>query len=324
MPRLARHARITPLPVPEPIAAGRLDSFSIFARGQRTDAILEYHAYLPEAAGDLFEQNGKIFERTHGLYLPRRLRFLGIEKLEQHGLYLNPNAIPPDHAARIIAELLSWKSRNERLYFFLLYGSSEGTDLFFHAHTVKLERRSGIPIAVTFERDWSPPPSLPARLVPQPGQMYKRFGGDPIAIHINGETHQRQLFIGSLESQPQLRPDVHAVLNLGEQPSRWALASQSRASDRWAIKGEGSSGMNVDEIRAEAMWGLEHLQNRQRLLVHCMAGMDRSATICCAILILLEGLTAEQALERVRKHHPWARPGNHHWILLRWLAGHHN
>jgi len=50
-----------------------------------------------------------------------------------------------------------------------------------------------------------------------------------------------------------------------------------------------------------------------------VAGMNRSTTICCAVLILLEGLSAEAALERVREHHPWARPDSHHWLTLRWL-----
>jgi dual specificity phosphatase 12 len=65
---------------------------------------------------------------------------------------------------------------------------------------------------------------------------------------------------------------------------------------------------------------IEHLKNKQRVLVHCVAGMNRSTTICCAVLILLEGLSAEAALERVREHHPWARPDSHHWLMLRWLA----
>jgi hypothetical protein len=48
--------------------------------------------------------------------------------------------------------------------------------------------------------------------------------------------------------------------------------------------------------------------------------MNRSSTICCAVLILLEGLPAEKALERVREHHPWARPDGNHWLKLRWLG----
>jgi protein-tyrosine phosphatase len=78
--------------------------------------------------------------------------------------------------------------------------------------------------------------------------------------------------------------------------------------------------MGAHEIVDEARWVIERLQAGRRVLVHCAAGMNRSATICCAVLILLEGLSAEAALERVREHHPWARPDSHHWLALRWLA----
>ena len=64
---------------------------------------------------------------------------------------------------------------------------------------------------------------------------------------------------------------------------------------------------------------IKRLEQNQSVLVHCVAGMNRSVTICCAVLMLLEGLTAETALERVRQHHPWARPDSHHWLALRWL-----
>ena len=78
--------------------------------------------------------------------------------------------------------------------------------------------------------------------------------------------------------------------------------------------------MSLEVICEEAQWVIERLSKKQRVLVHCVAGMNRSSTICCAVLILLEGLTAEQALERVREHHPWARPDSRHWLKLRWLA----
>ena len=78
--------------------------------------------------------------------------------------------------------------------------------------------------------------------------------------------------------------------------------------------------MRVAEIMAESRWVIERLKAGKRVLVHCAAGMNRSATICCGVLITLEGLTAEDALERVRRHHPWARPDPFHWLNLRWLA----
>jgi hypothetical protein len=35
--------------------------------------------------------------------------------------------------------------------------------------------------------------------------------------------------------------------------------------------------------------------------------------------MLLEGLSADEALARVREHHPLAWPDPYHWFALRWL-----
>jgi hypothetical protein len=131
----------------------------------------------------------------------------------------------------------------------------------------------------------------------------------------------RRLFIGGLDNQSKHRPDVSVVLNLAEDASLWALDGSPHPLDRWAKKGEGSKGMTVRELAEEADWVITHLKNkRERVLVHCSAGMNRSSSVCCAVLIRLEGLSAEAALERVREHHPWARPDPRHWLALRWLA----
>jgi protein-tyrosine phosphatase len=46
--------------------------------------------------------------------------------------------------------------------------------------------------------------------------------------------------------------------------------------------------MAVAEIREEANWIIERLEQNQSVLVHCVAGMNRSTTVCCAVLMLLE------------------------------------
>ena len=161
---------------------------------------------------------------------------------------------------------------------------------------------------------------MPGRLIPHPKQLHQRFGGDSITFYISSRTYHRRLFIGGVDIQPREHPEVDAVLNVGENPSAWMKEDQTHPLDRWDNKGEGSEGMSLDVIREEANWVIERLKRNQRVLVHCVAGMNRSSTICCAVLILLEGLTAEQALARIREHHPWARPDSGHWLKLRWLA----
>ncbi len=317
-----KHTHIIQLPVAESIAAGILDTFFVEKRSRHEDFVLEYHAQALAGTPELFERDGKIAERVQGVYIPRRLRFTGIEKLDPRGLYQEVDQIPTGHPARTIVDLYSWQPKEKRLPFHLMFGrSAEQAEIRFYAHGAQNETRQGQPIPFSDERNCSPAPPMPAGLVPQPLSIYRRFGGDPVPFRMGGLEHRRRLFIGNIENQPERRPDVEAVLNLGEKASRWLKGHDlPPARDRWVHKGEGSEGMTVNEIREEAEWVIERLHAGQRVLVHCVAGMNRSTTICCAVLILLEGLSAEQALERVRQHHPWARPDSHHWIGLKWMA----
>lgn len=260
-------------------------------------------------------------ERVQGNYLPAQLLFSGISELTCGDLYRNLASLPPDDPTRMIDDLLAWQRPERQEVFYLFFMQApQAKDLMFFARRARYEKLALESTPITLERDWSSPPPLPGRLVPQPKSLHQQFGGDPVTLHIRGRVHHRRLFIGGTDVQPEARPRVSAVLNLGERPSRWVKSGGLPASDRAENKGEGHLGMSVDEIRAEANWVIARLQKNQSVLVHCAAGMNRSATVCCATLILLEGLTAEQALERVREHHPWARPDTHHWLKLRWLA----
>jgi len=199
-------------------------------------------------------------------------------------------------------------------------GTNDPADLTLSARQFTLEDRPGRKEAIDLIRDWSPAPLPTARLVPLNQKLRQRFGGDPVSVQIGERVYHRRLFVGGLDCQTNQRPEVGAVLNLGDEPSKWCGSEIGIYADRWACKGEGQSGMDMGEITAEARWVIERLKVGQSVLVHCSAGFNRSVTICCAALILLEGLTAEEALERVREHHPWARPDPHHWLVLRWIA----
>ncbi|PWH11759.1 MAG: hypothetical protein DDG60_16665 [Anaerolineae bacterium] len=156
--------------------------------------------------------------------------------------------------------------------------------------------------------------------VPEPQGLYQKFAGDPVTVFIKGKPHHRLLFVGGVETQSRQRPQVDAVLNLGEEPSLWAKSGEQHPADRWVQKGEGKDAMTIAEIRGEAQWVVEHLLAGKKVLVHCVAGMNRSAAVACAAVMLLEGISAEEALERVRTHHPWSRPDPSHWIRLRAMS----
>jgi hypothetical protein len=278
---------------------------------------LQIQAFEKTSPSELFTHSGGIYERLHGEYVPIELKFSGISELKTSDFLRIMKNLPQHHPSRMINDMLCWRQPERQDLFFLFFMQASDMDsLTFFARRVDYERFDEGPGLVLLERDWSPAPLMPGRLVPQPKRLHARFGGDPITIRVNGKVRHHKLLIGGLDIQPAERPQVDAVLNLGEEPSRWETAAPG---DRLINKGEGAHGMTVAEICEEAEWVIDRLEQDQRVLVHCVAGMNRSATVCCAVLMMLEKLSAETALQRVREHHPWARPDSHHWLALRWL-----
>jgi hypothetical protein len=321
MTKRTKRARTLAFPHAASLLNARLDALCEETQGKRRDLVMDYHELCLSAPPELFSSNGKLYERIQGHYIPRRLRFVGLRKLERTGLYTHLEDVPLDHGARNLRGMLHWRPPGEEALYLLVNGSEEPAHLMFSARRCVQEERPGPTEPVALVRDWSPSPSFSARLVPEPKQLYQCYGGDPITIRLGRRIYHQRLFVGGLDCQSEQRPSsVDAVLNLSEASSRWATTVQPYPADRWVRKGEGRYGMDASEIASEAQWVIERLRAGQRVLVHCMAGFNRSVTICTAVLILLEGLSAEVALARVREHHPWARPDSHHWLALRWLA----
>lgn len=316
MPATRIHTRIIQHPFASLMQGARLDSYQ-----EKDDQIILEVQGFQTASSKLFERDGKLFERVLGKHVPLKLTFSNVSKIKRDDFFVSLEKYTDADPSRIIAYMLSWRQpkKQEVFYMFGLRGPV-GADMQFFAKHVKFEIQGGKRETFTMERDWSPAPPMPDRLVPDPDHLHRRFGGDPITIKINGKTSQCRLFIGGVDIQPKYRPQMDAVLNLGEKPSRWVRGKTLHPNDRAAERGEGSLGMTMAEMREEANWVIERLRQGQRVLVHCVAGMNRSTAICCAVLILLEGLSADEALARVREHHPWSRPDSYHWLTLRWLA----
>jgi len=300
------------------LGGARLRALAHEAHGPRKDLVLDYDELRHTRPSVLTETEGVVHEQIWGEYTPRRLRFMGVSDLVCAGIYTHLEDYPLDHAARSVLGTLYWPPQATRLCIFS--AAREPAQLRFSVWRYRLEERSGQDEAVELIRDWAPLPPIPARLVTVKKRVHEIYGGDPVTVHLAGQAQARRLFVGGVVNQGQQRPAVDAVLSLSEEESRWVAGQPPDARDRHARKGEGSGGMPAAEIKAEADWVCERLRAGQRVLVHCSAGVNRSVTVCCGVLIRLEGLSAEAALARVREHHPWAQPDMHHWLGLRWLA----
>ncbi|MCC6299512.1 MAG: dual specificity protein phosphatase family protein [Anaerolineales bacterium] len=316
MPAKTR-TRIIERPFAALLQGGRLDSYG----ETKHKVVLTVQGFQP-LSSKLIRRDGKIIERVRAKFIPLELTFSKISKLKRDAFFVNLGEYGMDDPSRTIAYVYSWRQPNQQdiFYMFGLRPPADADMSFLARKTIcNISRSPQQPFII--ERDWSPAPPMTNRLVPQFKRMHEQFGGDPISVNIKGDEKSRRLFIGGVHIQPKFRPKVDAVLNLGEERSHWVKPKKAlHPNDRAIEHGEGSQGMTVEQIREEAGWVIERLQNDQRVLVHCVAGMNRSVTVCCAALILLEGLNAEAALARVRQHHPWARPDSRHWLALRWLV----
>lgn len=315
-----QHARIMAFPYHQAVSGGRLETVAEQVNGARRELILDFHELAPFEPPALALADGRPRERVRGEYRPKRLRFQGVTWLHCSGLYENLAETPPDHPARCIHSLLHWSPPGSAPMFLVVHGAAEPAQLALSASACRLEERPGAVEPVDLLRDCSPPPPMKPGIVPSPRWLHRCFGGDPVSICLGGRVFTRRLFAGGLETQGEHRPEVDAVLNLGELPSRWAVKGSAWPADRWSRRGEGLAGMSPAEIVEETQWVLERLNAGQRVLVHCSAGLNRSVTVCAAAVMLQEGLSAEAALARVREHHPWARPDGYHWLALKWLA----
>jgi hypothetical protein len=314
------HARIIQQPFAIFMQGARLEAYREEERERGKDILLEVQA-LERSASELFEREGQISERVSGHYFPARLRFSEAQILRKNPFFATLNELPAEDDLRTIRDFLSWhmKETGDKFYMVSMNSPQAGA-LQLLVKRVTFTRLKGELTPVTFERNWAPAPPMLPGIVPEPKHLHQRFGGDPVTVRVADNPEPRRLFVGGLESQGKQRPEVDAVLNVGEGPSVWIQHGEAHPEDRWANKGEGAQGMSVAEIEQEANWVVERLRAGQKVLVHCVAGMNRSATVCCAVVMQLEGLSAEQALLRVREHHPWSRPDANHWLKLRWLG----
>ena len=314
MSPIKSNARIIKHPFADLMQGGRLDTFE-----QNGNDIHMHVQGLEILESDIFKKDGAIMEHITARYIPLELSFSSVQHIKQTGFFVTLDEYPLDDPSRVIAYFYSWvqPGMDDIFHMLGLRGPADADINFFAGGVTHEQGNPNDPF--TFDRDWSPAPPMPDGEVPQPYDIYDRFGGDPVTFSLNGNLIDNKLFIGGLEHQPDYRPEIDAVLNLGEKPSLWVKGDQLHPNDRSVEKGEGSKGMSPEEIQTEADWVIDHLKRNESVLIHCVAGMNRSTTITCAVLMKLEGLTAEQALERIYETHPWAKPDSHHWLMLRWL-----
>ena len=258
-------------------------------------------------------------EWVEGEYHPRTLRFKGAEWVRRSPLLEQLDHVAAgawcahDHGCASLERAEDYGKK------IVLIFTQESVDFFLRAEEFALEEREGEPRPYAFARRWANTPPHPAGLVPERTKLLRRYAGDPVTIALGNRRYRYRLFIGGLRHQSEARPEVDAVLNLCELDNPWVTHVGRHLNDRFACKGEMAIGMDMSDLLAEGRWVAERLRAGQRVLVHCYAGVNRSSTVCCAALMLMEGMSATEALARVRENHPSCRPDPYNWFLLEHL-----
>lgn len=256
-------------------------------------------------------------EWVEGEYIPQTLRLKNASWVQRSPILEHLDQAPPEHGVRRMLGVLHWRAF--KLGKIILIFTQEPVDFILRAEEFSLEEREGEPRPYAFARRWANTPPHPAGLVPERAKTLRQYNGDPITVALGNRRYRYRLFIGGVRHQGDTRPDVDAVLNLCELDNPWVAQAGRHLNDRFVCKGEMAIGMDMSDLLAEGRWVAERLRAGQRVLVHCYAGVNRSATVCCAALMLLEGLSATEALARVRENHPSCRPDPYHWFLLEHL-----
>jgi hypothetical protein len=263
---------------------------------------------------------GRPYEVALGERVPMRLTFPQAGWLWHSGVFERFRTLPAEHGARRLFGVSRFRHPVHGDFYWFSHAAEDPGDLAIRGGLCALSEGEGPRRVVEVVRNWScPPPSRPG-LPPRRPVLHRRFGGDPITIRLGGRTLRHRLFIGGLHHQGPERPAVDHVLNLCGVENPWCARSGQHQDDRMTMKGEGPHGMDATDVLCEAEAVATRLRAGQRVLVHCYAGMNRSTTVCCAVLMLLEGISAQDALARVREHHPIAWPDPYHWFVLQWLA----
>ncbi len=320
MARIARHTRLLEFAANDMLYEGRLDDIHEATGPGGTDLLLDIQRFEPTEVIATGEEHGRHYEEVRGWYTPMRVRFRGATVVRRAGAFATLDQFELEAVERRLTAIFHIRDPKHGELYIVGVMALETGNLMLHASEVVVEPRSGDRQFVTLRRWWEPTPHTPTGLVPMPAALHRKYGGDPIAIRLNGRVSRRRLFIGGMHHQGEQRPDVDAVLNLCGEENPWVCGQGAHPRDRVSRKGEMFDGMRADDVLAEGRWVADRLRAGERVLVHCYAGMNRSATVCCAALILLEGISAEEALERVRERHPVAWPDPYHWKVLRRLA----
>jgi protein-tyrosine phosphatase len=97
----------------------------------------------------------------------------------------------------------------------------------------------------------------------------------------------------------------------------WARPADWKVQEyRYGIPDARISDMDLSRLRQTVNWGFKQWKKGDRVLVRCQAGLNRSGLVT-ALILMKSGLSAEDAINTIRKNRADIALFNEHYV--RWL-----
>src|SRR5258708_1914344 len=183
------------------LAGARLRGITQETNGARQEGVLDYEEMRARGPTRMSDEQGRIVEHIQGQYVPRRLRLVGVSRLECSGVYEQRSDAPLEHGARSLGGVVYWSIPGQPAKWAVFNGSPEPAELMLSFRRCRPEESSGRDEAVELQRDWAPAPPMPARMVSLHKRVHGQYGGDPVRLRLNGKVWAKRMFLGGLNDQ---------------------------------------------------------------------------------------------------------------------------
>src|SRR5260221_3936324 len=218
MPEVYRRPRIYAFPYHTTLFDARLDAPAEEAGSREQDIIFKLRVLRQVGQPEPLMLDSMPHELVRGEYVPMRLRFQQASWLWRTGPFEQFDALPPEHGARRLFGVLHSRQHEVGEFYLASTDTPDAGVLGLRARAAVLEYGDGDGDAQPAEllRRWAATPPVPAGTAPHRPALYRRFGGDPISIHLGRRVLHRRLFICRPPHPAESRPkDVRVVHRLG-------------------------------------------------------------------------------------------------------------
>jgi len=166
------YAQILEFPFAASLLNAQLDA--IYENPHEQELVIDYRELRLTGESQIFKREERYVEQLRGAYIPRRLRFRGVQNFAGAAVYEQLNALPDHDMARSLQGILYWHAPDDIKRFLLFNTSSRLPAPLFSCSEYVHEDRGGSISSAEITREFSSPPLLPLGPIFRPEQLYRQ------------------------------------------------------------------------------------------------------------------------------------------------------